>query len=319
MKLIVQIPCFNEEHTLPATLADIPREIEGIDVIETLIIDDGSSDRTIAVAQELGVDHIIRNTANMGLARTFRHGLDACLAAGADLIVNTDGDNQYCGADIAKLVEPILAGTADIVIGNRQTATIEHFSPLKKLLQWLGSGVVGKLANVDVPDAVSGFRAISRDAAFKLNIVSSFSYTTEMVIQAGKRKIAIQSVPVRTNQVTRQSRLFQSIPQFLARSVSTMIRTYAMYQPLRMFFYIGTALSLVGALPAIRFLYFYLSGEGSGHIQSLIFSAVFLLMGFMAYMIGLLADLIAVNRQLLEATLERSKRAEWERDRTAGS
>lgn len=315
MKLIVQIPCFNEEQTLPQTVADIPREIEGVDEVELLVIDDGSTDRTVEVARQLGVDHIVRNKVNMGLARTFRRGLDACLEAGADIIVNTDGDNQYCGADIPKLVRPILEGHADLVIGDRQTGKIEHFSPLKKKLQWLGSGVVRKLAGVWVPDAVSGFRAFSREAAIRTNIVSPFSYTIETVIQAGKKDMAVVSVPVRTNPKTRESRLFKSIPSFIGRQVSTIVRMYAMYQPMRVFLYIGTLLSILGLIPILRFLYFYFTVGGNGHIQSLLLGSVLLIMGVIAYLAGLLADLISFNRQLLEMTLEKVRRMELESQR----
>ena len=314
MKLIVQIPCLNEAETLPQTIADIPRTIPGIDEIEFLIIDDGSTDGTIDVARRAGVHHIVRNTRTLGLARSFRRGLDACLRAGADIIVNTDGDNQYSGADIPRLLAPILDGTADIVVGDRQTGRLANFSPVKKLLQRVGSGVVQRLAGAEVPDTVSGFRAISREAALQLNIVSSFSYTTEMVIQAGKKRLAMVSVPIRTNPHTRASRLAQSIPHFVARSTSTMIRTYAMYQPLRVFFYIGTVLFLIGVLPVIRFLYFFVAGSGAGHIQSLVIGGVCMVMGFVAYMIGLVADLIAVNRQLLETALERIRRLELDRE-----
>lgn len=310
MKLIVQIPCFNEELTLPQTIADIPRHIEGIDEIEILIIDDGSADRTVEVARNLGISHIVRNKKNMGLARTFRRGLEACLRAGADIIVNTDGDNQYSGADINKLVGPIIDGSADIVIGDRQTSKIAHFSRGKKFMQWLGSGVVRKLAGVWVPDAVSGFRAFSREAAIRTNIVSPFSYTIETVIQAGKKDMAVTSVPVATNPKTRESRLFKSIPAFVQRQVSTIVRMYAMYQPLKVFFYIGTFLSIAGLLPILRFLYFYAIGEGGGHLQSLVLGGVLLLMGFITYLAGLVADLISFNRQLLEMTLEKVKRME---------
>ncbi|MCP5414854.1 MAG: glycosyltransferase family 2 protein [Chromatiaceae bacterium] len=310
MKLIVQIPCFNEELTLPQTIADIPRHIEGIDEIEILIIDDGSTDRTVEVARNLGISHIVRNKKNMGLARTFRRGLEACLRAGADIIVNTDGDNQYSGADINKLVGPIIDGSADIVIGDRQTSKIAHFSRGKKFMQWLGSGVVRKLAGVWVPDAVSGFRAFSREAAIRTNIVSPFSYTIETVIQAGKKDMAVTSVPVATNPKTRESRLFKSIPAFVQRQVSTIVRMYAMYQPLKVFFYIGTFLSIAGLLPILRFLYFYAIGEGGGHLQSLVLGGVLLLMGFITYLAGLVADLISFNRQLLEMTLEKVKRME---------
>lgn len=314
MKLIVQIPCYNEEQTLPETVADIPRQIEGIDEIELLIIDDGSTDRTVEIARELGVHHIVRNKINMGLARSFRRGLDAGLHAGADIIVNTDGDNQYAGADIAKLVKPVLEGYAEIVIGDRQTAKIAHFSRAKKIMQWFGSGVVRKLAGIWVPDTVSGFRAFSREAAIRTNIVSPFSYTIETVIQAGKKNIAVVSVPVATNSKTRESRLFKSIPSFIQRQLSTIVRMYAMYQPLQVFFYLGTALTLIGLIPILRFLYFYYSSGGAGHVQSLLLGGVLLLMGFIAYLAGLLADLISFNRQLLEMTLEKVRRMELEQN-----
>jgi len=310
MKLIVQIPCFNEEQTLPQTLADIPRRIPGVDTVEILVIDDGSTDRTVETARELGVDHIISNTINQGLARTFRRGLDECLRLGADIIVNTDGDNQYAGRDIPKLIQPILDNKAELVIGDRQTALISHFSPLKKFLLWLGSSVVRKLSGVRVPDAVSGFRAISRGAAIRLNIISTFSYTIEMLIQAGKKQMAVAHVPVDTNPQTRESRLFRSIPRFIEHQVASMVRMYSMYQPLKVFFYIGTGLLACGVLPILRFLFFYFKGAGAGHIQSLVLGGAFLSMGFIAYLVGLMADLISHNRQLLEMTLERVKRAE---------
>lgn len=310
MKLIVQIPCFNEEATLPETLADIPRQLDGIDMIEVLVIDDGSTDRTVEVARELGVQHIVCNRHNLGLAKTFRNGLDACLRAGADIVVNTDGDNQYCGADIAKLVAPIVAGKADLVIGDRQTASIAHFSPTKKFLQWFGSGVVRKLAGIKVPDAVSGFRAFSREAAISLNIVSNYSHTIETVIQAAKKRLAVQSVPVRTNGKTRESRLFKSIPDFILRQVTTILRMYAMYQPLRFFFFIGLILTLLGLIPMVRFLWFYLSGDTGGHVQSLLLGGVLLMMGFICFLAGLVADLISFNRQLQEMALERIRRME---------
>ncbi|MGE4420697.1 MAG: glycosyltransferase family 2 protein [Pseudodesulfovibrio sp.] len=310
VKLVVQIPCYNEEHTLPATLADIPRQIDGVDVVETLIIDDGSTDDTIRVAKENGVDHIVVNPRNLGLARSFRRGLDACLKLGADIIVNTDGDNQYAGWDIPKLIQPILDGKAEMVVGDRQTDKVEHFSKRKKLLQRFGSGAVARLAGIDIPDAVSGFRAVSREAALKLNIVSSFSYTTEMLIQAGKKHMAVASVPVETNEKTRESRLFKSIPSFIQKQVSTMVRMYAMYQPLRVCFYLGTILSLIGLFPIIRFIILYALGNGAGHIQSLVIGGVFLVLGFIAYMFGIIADIVNFNRQLIEIMLEKVRRLE---------
>ncbi len=310
MKLIVQIPCFNEEATLRETVADIPRAIEGVDQVEILVIDDGSTDGTAELTRELGVDHVVRHTSNMGLARSFRTGIDNCLRLGADIIVNTDGDNQYDGADIGRLIQPILAGEADIVVGDRQTARLAHFSPGKKLLQALGSFVVRQLSHTDVPDTVSGFRALSREAALHLNIVSSFSYTIEMLIQGGRKQMAITSVPVSTKATARASRLFKSIPDFIARSLTTMIRMYSMYQPLRVFFYLGLALSLAGAVPIIRFLYLYLTGSGEGHIQSLVLGGVLLVIGLTTFLIGLVADLINFNRQLIEMTLEKVRRLE---------
>lgn len=310
MKLIVQIPCFNEEHTLPAVVQAIPRQIPGIDEVRILIIDDGSSDRTVAVAQELGVDYIVRHRRNRGLAKAFRSGIDACLRLDADIIVNTDGDNQYGGEGIAALCAPILAGTADIVVGDRQTDRIAHFSWFKKRLQKLGSSVVRSLSGTEVPDVVSGFRALSRDAAMQLNIVSPFSYTIEMVIQAGKKHLAIASTPIATNPEFRRSRLVKSIPHFVRNQLTTIMRMYAMYQPLRVFFLIGTILFVAGSIPIVRFLYFYFTGNGGGHLQSLVLGGVLLMMGFLTFMIGLVADLISFNRQLIEMVLERIKRSE---------
>jgi glycosyltransferase involved in cell wall biosynthesis len=305
MKLIVQIPCYNEAETLEATLADIPRSIAGIDRVEVLIIDDGSSDGTADVARKLGADHVVRHTGNKGLAQTFASGIDACLRLGADIIVNTDGDNQYCGADIARLVEPILEGRADIVVGDRGSKTNPHFSFFKKRLQRLGSAVVRRVSGTTVPDAVSGFRAISREAALQLNIVSPFSYTIEMLIQAGAKRLCVASVPIGTNAKTRESRLFQSIPHFLRRSVATILRVYAMYQPLRVFCLIGGSLVVVGIVPIIRFLYFYLLGDGGGHVQSLILGGVLVIVGFITLLFGMLADLIGFNRRLIELALHR--------------
>lgn len=305
MKLIIQIPCLNEEQTLPQTYSDLPKEIEGIDKIEVLIIDDGSTDNTIAVAKELGIEHIVVNKQNMGLARSFRRGIDECLRQGADIIVNTDGDNQYAGWDIPKLTRPLIDGEADIVIGDRETDKIAHFSKGKKIMQWLGSGIVRKLAGIWVPDTVSGFRAISRESAIKLNVVSPFSYTIEMVIQAGKRDLRIVSVPVETNDKTRQSRLFKSIPSFVTRQLTTIVRMYAMYQPLRVFFFLGLMLTTIGLLPIVRFIYFYFMSDGAGHLQSLMLGGTLVLMGFMAFLAGLVADLISFNRQLTEMALER--------------
>jgi glycosyltransferase involved in cell wall biosynthesis len=317
MKLIVQIPCFNEEATLPETLAEIPRQIPGIDVIEILVIDDGSTDRTVEVARALGVHHIVRHKRNRGLARAFRTGLDTSLRLGADIIVNTDGDNQYPGDDIARLVQPILDGRAEIVIGDRQTDDIEHFSPLKRQLQRTGSAVVRTLSETDVPDAVSGFRALSRDAAIHLNILSPFSYTVEMVIQAGKKHMAITSVPVAARRTRRASRLFRSMPAFIGEQATTIVRMYSMYQPLRVFFALGMLLLAIGTVPVVRFLYFWAIGEGDGHVQSLILGGVLLMMGFLTLAIGLVADLIHFNRQLIEMVLVRLKALEFRRDEPA--
>lgn len=310
VKLIVQIPCFNEECTLPLTVKDIPRNIPGVDKVEILIIDDGSTDRTIEVARELGVDHIICNKRNQGLAKSFRTGLDECLHLGADIVVNTDGDNQYAGWDIPKLIQPILDGKADMVVGDRQTGNVGHFSPVKRALQKLGSSAVRNLSGINIPDAVSGFRAISREAALQINIVSSFSYTTEMLIQAGKKNLKVVSVPIETNDKTRESRLFTSIPQFIERQLSTMGRIYTMYQPLRVFFYTGSLLLVAGLIPIFRFLYYYMIGEGDGHVQSIILGGILSMMGFLTYLVGLVADIINFNRQLIEMTLERVRRLE---------
>ena len=310
MKLIVQIPCYNEEHTLPETFNDIPREIEGVDTVEIMIIDDGSTDRTVEVAKSLGVDHIIRNKNNRGLARTFRKGIDECLKLGADIIVNTDGDNQYAGWDIPKLIKPILDEKADVVVGDRKTQDIQHFTPLKKLLQRLGSYVVKKVSGVQVPDAVSGFRAYSREAALQLNIISPFSYTIEALIQSGKKHMAVSHVPVETNAKTRESRLFTSIPKFIERQLTTIVRMYTMYQPLRVFVLIGGAITIVGLIPIIRFLIFYMIGDGNGHLQSLILGGVLTVLGIITFLIAILADLINFNRQLVEQTLEKVRRME---------
>lgn len=304
MKLIIQIPCFNEEETLPLTLKDLPSEIPGIDEIETLIIDDGSTDRTRAVAVDHGVNHVVGFPANRGLARAFGYGLNACIERGADIIVNTDADNQYNGADIPKLVQPILEGRADMVIGDRQTHTIGHFSKLKKILQKHGSFMVGVLAGMKIPDAASGFRAISREAALEMNVISDFSYTLESLIQAGHKRLAVVSVPISTNDKTRESKLFHSMFAFVRRSAATMIRAYTTHQPLKVFLSLSAVFMLMAAILFGRFLIFYISGDSAGHIQSLIFGAAFLIVaGFMAA-IGILADLINANRKLVEEVLK---------------
>ena len=310
MKLIVQIPCYNEEKTLGLTLRDIPREISGIDVIETLVIDDGSTDRTLEVAREHRVDHIVHLTNNKGLATVFFVGLDTSLKLGADIIVNTDGDNQYCGRCIPELVKPILEGKSDIVIGNRDIDRIEHFSYLKKKLQRLGSWVVRHVSYTDVPDTTSGFRAFSREAAIRLNIVSEFTYTLETIIQAGKKNIPIHSVRVETNKKLRESRLFSSTWRYVFRSIATIVRIYTMYRPLRAFAYVGGTVFLSGMAIGLRFVYYYFLGNGSGHIQSLILAAVLLIVGFQLVMIGLVADTIAANRRLIEDALYRIRKME---------
>jgi len=318
MKLIIQIPCYNEEKTLPITLRDLPKRIDGVDEIEILVIDDGSTDKTSLVARELGVHHIVRLTQNQGLARAFKVGLDACLRLGADVIVNTDGDNQYRGADIAKLVRPILEGEADIVIGARPIKDISHFSPLKKALQKAGSYMVSRLAGIEMPDVTSGFRAFSRDAALRLNVISSFTYTIETIIQAGKKNIPITWVPIRTNAPLRPSRLFRGIPDYLRRAVPSMLRIYGIYEPLKTFLILGLLLFIAGSAIGVRFLYFYFTGRGGGHIQSLILAAVLVLMGFQTGVMGLVADLIGANRRLIEDLLYYLRRGDTARRRIGG-
>jgi len=310
MKLIVQIPCYNEEETLGTTLADIPRDIEGVDAIEILVIDDGSTDNTFEVAREHGVEHIVHLKNNMGLATGFRVGLDSALKLGADIIVNTDGDNQYSGKNIPELIKPILEGKADIVIGNRNIEGIKHFSYIKKKLQRLGSWVVRHVSYTSVPDATSGFRAFSRDAAIQLNVVSEFTYTLETIIQAGKKNIPIHNITVNTNEKLRDSHLFKSMWRYIFNSISTIIRIYTLYRPLRAFFYVGGTIFIAGMGIGLRFIYFYYLGSGMGHIQSLILSAVLLIVGFQLVMIGLVADTISANRRLLEDTLYRIRRME---------
>ena len=314
MKLIIQIPCLNEEKTLPETIADIPRTIEGIDEVEILVIDDGSADRTAEAARELGVDHIVRFPNNRGLARAFEAGVDACLKLGADIIVNTDADNQYAGRDIPELIRPIVERNADIVIGDRQTDTIAHFSPLKKRLQKLGSGVVRLLSGTNVVDTTSGFRAYKREAAMSINVVSPFTYTLETVIQAGKKHMNIESVPIATNPPTRPSRLFKGIGQYIRRSLVTMVRMYLMYQPLRVFFYLTCVLMGSGMILLVRFLYHHFTlppdGNPIHHVQSLTIGIGLLIVGFIAGMIGLLADVVNFNRRLIENSLARTRNIE---------
>lgn len=304
MKLIIQIPCYNEALTLPQTIADLPRSLPGIDVIELLVIDDGSVDDTIKVARACGVDHVL-SLPHGGLAKGFAAGLDACLQCGADIIVNTDADNQYAGDGIVALVEPILAGRAQIVVGDREVHQVAHFSQHKRLLQRFGSWVISQAAGMDVPDATSGFRAYTREAALRTLVLSDYSYTLETLIQAGARRTNVEFVPIRTNAPTRPSRLMKGIPHFVSNSSITILRAYTLYRPLRVFLSIGLFSVLFGLLLGIRFLYFYLIGQGGGHVQSLILTAILLIVGFQVVLIGLLADLAGFNRKILEEILYR--------------
>jgi glycosyltransferase involved in cell wall biosynthesis len=318
-KLIIQIPCLNEAATLPATLADLPRAVAGIDVVEMLVIDDGSRDDTVAVARAHGVQHIVRFRRRKGLAAAFMAGIDTSLRLGADFIVNTDADNQYAGADIVRLVQPLLDGRADIVIGDRQIRAIRHMSWPKRLLQRFGSWAVRQVSGTQVPDTTSGFRAYTRDAALRMTIVSEFSYTLESIIQAGKKKMAIAHVEVSTNPRTRPSRLFDSVLSYVKQSAATIVRIYAMYEPLKVFTYIGSIVFLVGFAIALRFLYYYLfTPYSGGMVQSLILSAVLMIVGFQVVLIGLLADVISGTRKLLEDLLYRVRRMELHEDERPG-
>jgi glycosyltransferase involved in cell wall biosynthesis len=310
MKLVIQIPCFNEGDHLPETLAALPRAIDGIDLVEFLVVDDGSRDGTSEVARRLGVHHIVRHRTNRGLAAAFRSGLERSLREGADIIVNTDADNQYDGRDIAALVAPIVRGEADIVVGDRGVRDNQHFGPVKRRLQRLGSATVQRLSRTQIPDAVSGFRAISREAAQRINITSDFSYTTEMLIQAGRKRMAVIAVPVRTNGAVRPSRLFRSIPHFIVNTAATMLRAWAMYNPLRAFVSAGLVALLIGLAPMVRFLWFYFDGSGRGHVQSLVIGGVLMILGVITMLMGALADLIGRNRNLMEQTLERMRMLE---------
>ncbi|PKO44125.1 MAG: glycosyl transferase [Betaproteobacteria bacterium HGW-Betaproteobacteria-22] len=300
MKLIIQIPCYNEAETLAITLAALPREVAGFSKVEWLIIDDGSQDNTVQVAKANGVDHVVRHTRNQGLARGFMSGLNACLNLGADVIVNTDADNQYCADDIPALTLPILEHKADIVIGARPIATIAHFSLAKKLLQRLGSWVVRVASKTNVPDAPSGFRAFSRAAAQRLVVFSDYTYTLETIIQAGQKNMAITSVPIRVNGDLRPSKLVKSIPSYIKRSIFTIFRIFVIYRPFRFFGAIGGTLFLMGLVLGLRFVWYFLHGQGAGHIQSVILAALLLGMGFQTVLVAFLADLLAANRKLLE-------------------
>ena len=299
-KLIIQIPCLNEESTLGLTLAGLPRAVPGVDKVETLVIDDGSTDKTVDVARLHGVHHIISLPRHQGLAKAFTAGIEASLKAGGDIIVNLDADNQYCAEDIPELVAPILDGKAEIVIGARPVGEVVHFSPVKKLLQRLGSWVVRRASKTNIPDAPSGFRAMSRKAAMRLHVFSEYSYTLETIIQAGQKGMAITSVPVRINPDTRPSRLFNSIPSYIRRQISTIVRIFMTYRPFHFFAVPGVLIFCSGLIISLRFLYFYLTAGGEGHIQSLILAALLMGAGFFLVVVGLLADLIGVNRNLLE-------------------
>ncbi len=300
MKLIIQIPCYNEAETLEIALNDLPKHIDGIDEIEYLIINDGSRDNTVEVAKNWGVNYVVNFKQNKGLAKGFMAGLDACLRNGADIIVNTDADNQYVGEDIEKLVRPILEGKADMVIGERPIDQTEHFSPLKKKLQHFGSWVVRKASKTDIPDAPSGFRAYSREAAMRMNVVNEYTYTLETIVQAGRNKIPLMSVPIRTNGELRPSRLFSSMFGYVKKSMLTIIRAFLMYKPLMFFTSLGSIMSLIGVILGVRFLFYYFGGTGAGHIQSLILASMMIILGVMTIIVGLQGDIIAANRKLLE-------------------
>ncbi|MDH7487710.1 MAG: glycosyltransferase family 2 protein [Anaerolineae bacterium] len=310
MKLIIQIPCWNEEDALPLTLADLPRQIAGVDEVEILVIDDGSIDRTVEVAQEAGVDHVVRLREHRGLAAAFAAGLDVSLRLGADIIVNTDADHQYRGRDIERLIQPILTGQADMVVGDRQTDSIPYFSWGKKLLQRIGSWVVRQVSGTHVPDATSGFRAYSREAALALNVISDYTYTLETIIQAGAKGIALAHVPITVNRPIRKSRLVRSILDYCCRSAATILRIYTMYKPLWIFSIFGSVVLMASLALAIRYLYFLFLGEGTGHIQSVVLAGVLLVLGVQMLLIGLVADLVSINRCLNEEVLLRVKKLE---------
>lgn len=316
MKLIIQIPCYNEADTLEIALNDLPKQMDRIDEIEYLIIDDGCKDNTVEVAKKWGVHHVVSFAQNKGLAKGFMAGLDACLRNGADIIVNTDADNQYCADDIPKLIRPILDHEADIVIGERPIDDTEHFSWIKKKLQHFGSWVVRKASNTAIPDAPSGFRAFSRDAAMRINVINDYTYTLETIVQAGRNRIAITSVPVRTNPELRESRLFHSIWGYVKKSVLTIFRALMMYKPLYCFTIVAMVPSLIGVLVWIRFLVYYFIGRGSGHTQSLILACTLLIIGFITVVIGMLADVIGANRKILEDVQYHLKKLEYDKNRS---
>lgn len=314
MKLIIQIPCYNEAETLEIALNDLPKQIDGIDEIEYLIINDGSKDATVEVARNWGVNHIVSFKRNKGLAHGFMAGLDACLRNGADIIVNTDADNQYVGEDIEKIVRPIINGETDIVIGERPIDSTEHFSFVKKKLQHFGSWVVRKASNSDIPDAPSGFRAFSREAALRLNVTNEYTYTLETIVQAGRNKIAQTSVPIRTNGELRPSRLFNSMMGYVKKSMVTILRAYMMYSPLKTFSIISVIPFLLGLGIDIRYLVYFFMGEGGGHIQSLLLGSTLIMVGFITFVIGLLADLIAKNRKILEDVQYHVRKLDYDKD-----
>jgi glycosyltransferase involved in cell wall biosynthesis len=311
VKLIIQIPCYNEEATLGVTLSELPKRVPGVDCVEWLIIDDGSLDRTVEVAKSCGVHHVVRFPYNQGLAKAFMAGMEASVKAGADIIVNTDADNQYCAADIPRLIEPILRGEADMVVGARPIRDIQHFSPIKKRLQGLGSWVVRLASNTKIPDAPSGFRAFSREAAFKFNVFNEYTYTLETIIQAGQRGMKVESVPIRTNGFLRPSRLVKSIPSYVQRSLFTIVRIFMTYRPLRFFLFAGTIPFSLGFLIGVRWLILYFGGTPRSHVPSLILAAILMLMGFQLWILGFVADLLAVNRKILEENQLHFRRLNW--------
>jgi glycosyltransferase involved in cell wall biosynthesis len=312
-KLIIQIPCYNEEATLGLTLSELPRKLSGIDSVEWLIINDGSGDRTVEVARACGVNHIVSFEHNQGLAKAFMAGIEACLRSGADIIVNTDADNQYCAADIPKLIEPILRGQAEVVVGSRPIQEIEHFSPTKKFLQKLGSWVVRLASNTDIPDAPSGFRAYSRRAAMRLNVFNEYTYTLETIIQAGQRGMVVTSVPIRTNRFLRPSRLVKSIPSYVQRSILTILRIFMTYRPLRFFTLLGSVPLIFGLLLWVRWVVLYFQDPSRVRAPSLILAASLILIGFQLWTLGLMGDILAVNRKILEDIQLRLRRAEFDK------
>lgn len=312
MKLIIQIPCYNESETLEVALNDLPKKLEGIDQIEYLIINDGSKDNTVEVARNWGVHHVVSFTQNKGLAKGFMAGLDECLRQGADIIVNTDADNQYCADDIQKLIQPILDGKADYVVGARPIDDTEHFSFIKKKLQHIGSWAVRKASSTNIPDAPSGFRALSREAAMRINVVNDYTYTLETIVQAGREKLAITSVPIRTNDELRPSRLFKSIWGYVKKSMVTILRAYMMYKPLKFFTFLMLPPITVGGVYILRYFYYVIKGTSAGHVQSLILACMLIIIGFLTFMIGLVADVISANRRLLQDTQYHVRRTEYD-------